>query len=264
MERDDNAMNTITLKLRATFAALCLVACSPSLGDGTDSSDETGATPTGSDPTGESNTDANPTTSGGPSGACGAGGNECPDGQFCFNGFCELGCNSNGDCADDQYCATDGDRLCHNKEATTCPDVPCEDGQVCVNGFCSTPPPDTQCMPALVDDGCESNAVCLLVSETKAECYTLPYCSEDGTCPTGTEGAVCNDGLLTDKEKICLIGFCTETSHCPANWKCFKPSPTDVVGECSSGAPLDPCLTNEDCQSNQCDFPFPDDIGWCA
>jgi hypothetical protein len=256
-------MTIIPFKLRSAFAALCLVACSPSLGDMTDTSDETGSTG-GASNSNSGASDSTPTTSGGGvPGPCGAG-NECPDGQFCWNGICALGCNSDGDCADDQYCATDTDRLCHNKEVTTCPDVPCADTQVCVNGFCSTPPPPTECMPALVNDGCESNAVCLQVSEEKAECYTFPYCSQDGTCPTGTEGAVCNNDLLTDKDKICLIGLCTDASHCPAEWNCIKFEPNGVVGACSSGGPFDPCNANEDCASNQCDFPFPGESGWCA
>ncbi|WAS92127.1 hypothetical protein [Nannocystis punicea] len=249
---------TTTLTIRSLFAAVCLAACSPSLGDMTDGSDDTGA-----DPTGASNPTGTPTTTDGDvPGPCSSS-NPCPDGQFCWNGLCALGCNSNEDCADDQFCATDTDRLCHNKEVTTCPDVPCEEGQVCVNGFCSTPPPDTQCTPSLTDDGCESNAVCLYSSEEEAKCYTLPYCAQDDTCPVGPEGAVCNTDILTAKDKICLIGLCTEASHCPADWKCVKDQPNAVIGYCSDGGPFAPCSSNEDCFSNVCNLPFPGEAGLC-
>ncbi|MDC0717009.1 hypothetical protein POL25_08905 [Nannocystis sp. bb15-2] len=251
---------TTTLKLRSIFAALCLAACNASLGDGTDTADETDSAASQGDPTG--NPSGNPTDGGGEPGPCSSS-NPCPDGQFCWNGICAIGCTSNGDCAEDQFCATDTDMLCHNKEVTTCPEVPCEEGQVCKSGFCSTPPPPTQCTPSPVDDGCESNAVCFQETEDKASCYTLPYCSQDGTCPTGTEGAVCNNGLLPDKDKICLIGVCTEASNCPTDWKCIKDQPNAVVGYCSDGGTFAPCNSNADCLSNACDQPFPGQAGFC-
>ncbi|MCY0993757.1 hypothetical protein OV203_41855 [Nannocystis sp. ILAH1] len=253
---------TTTLKLRSLFAALCLAACNASLGDGTDSSDETdGASTASTNPSGTP-TDPSGDPSGDPNAPCSAA-NACPDGQFCWNGICAIGCTSDGDCAENQFCATDTDMLCHNKEVTTCPEVPCAEGQVCKSGFCSTPPPPTQCTPSPVDDGCESNAVCFQESEDKASCYTLPYCSQDDTCPTGTEGAVCNNGLLPDKDKICLIGLCTEVANCPADWKCVKDQPNAVVGYCSDGGTFAPCSTNEDCASNVCDLPFPGQSGFC-
>lgn len=248
--------STITMKIRTTLAALSLgaLACNPSLGDMTESGgEETGNT-------------SSPTSGGSNSGGgfepCSAA-NPCPDGQFCFNGLCAVGCNSDGDCADGQYCATDGDRLCHNAEVTTCPDVPCADGQICVNGFCSTPPADTSCMPASVDDGCEKNAVCLEQEEGMPKCYTFPYCPQDGVCPVGAQGAVCNDGLLADKDQICLVGACTAVEHCPADWSCVKLEGS-VIGFCSSGVAGSPCDTNDQCMSNNCSIPIPGFPGICA
>lgn len=250
-------MTTFTSTLRATLAALCLGAlgCNSSLGDATDGG-------TGTDGT-TGNNSSNPTSGGGEWQPCSAN-NPCPDGQFCFNGVCAVGCQSDGDCADNQYCATDDDRLCHNKEVSTCPDTPCVEGQVCVNGFCSTPPPDTECDPTSLPDGCESNALCIEHEEGQPECYTFPYCSQDDTCPIGTEGAVCNTDLVPDKDKICLIGLCTDASHCPAEWKCVDFEPNGVIGFCSNGAFGNPCNSNDECISGTCSQPFPGVPGTCA
>lgn len=242
-----------------SFAALVFAVlaagCSQSLGDATDADD-----------TGPSNaTDVDPTGGGGEWQPCSAA-NACPDGQFCFNGLCALGCNSNGDCADDQYCATDGDRLCHNKEVSTCPDTPCAEGQVCVNGLCSTPAPQTSCQPDPAgQDGCDSNAVCIEdpAKPGATKCYTFPYCGEDGTCPVGTIGAVCNAGIIPNKDEICLTSLCQTAEHCPAAWKCvaFDGAP---VGYCSSGTAGEFCNTGADCVSGTCDEPEPGFGGVCA
>lgn len=247
-------MTTMTSKIRSALAALCLgaLACNPSLGKSTEDAGETGETT--DDP-----------TSGGSDGGFAPCNNAspCPDGQFCYNGICAIGCNSDGDCADNQYCATDEDRLCHNKEVTTCPEVPCVDGQICVNGYCSTPPPATECEPFAPEDGCDKNALCLEVEEGKPKCYTFPYCPADGDCPVGIEGAVCNDGLIAGKDKICLVSACLDASHCPADFKCLK-FEGDPLGYCSSGATGEPCNGDADCLSNACEVPFPGFPGFCS
>ena len=214
-------------------------------------------------------------------GACGGGGGggpsgpddflpcnaskPCPSGQFCYNGLCALGCNSNGDCARDQYCDTSGDRLCHNKSVSTCPDTPCASGQVCVKGLCSTPPPDTMCTPRFdQNDGCESNAICLPEDQDKARCYTFPYCPENGQCPTGTSGAVCNDGYLPGKARICLTSACASEKNCPAAWRCVKFNANDVLGSCSNGGRYSPCNTSADCsQGLTCQSPAPGFPTYC-
>lgn len=251
-------MTTFTSTLRATLAALCLAAlgCNSSLGDATDGGTETGGSTGGNS--------SNPTSGSDDFWPCSAS-KACPDGQFCFNGVCAIGCLSDKDCADNQFCATDDDMLCHNKQVPTCPDTPCVEGQVCVNGFCSTPPPDTQCDPTTLPDGCESNALCIEHEEGKAECYTFPYCSQDGTCPVGTEGAVCNDGLAQGKDKICLIGLCTADTHCPADWNCVKFEANGVIGYCSNGGFGELCDSNDQCVSGVCMLPpIPGEPGFCA
>lgn len=248
-------MTSMTTTIRTLLATLCLglVGCSPSLGDMTDGGETGNGQTSSDDPTGGGSNEWTP---------CSAA-NPCPDGQFCFNGLCAIGCNSDGDCAEDQYCATDGDRLCHNKEVPTCPDTPCAEGQICVNGFCSTPPPDTSCTPQSIDDGCAKDALCIEEEEGAPKCYTFPYCPADGVCPVGVEGAVCNDGLIADKDKICLVGMCTGVEHCPADWKCVK-FQGSVLGICSSGAVGFPCNDGSECASGNCQVPIPGFPGFCG
>lgn len=246
-------MKTTTM-IRSTLAALCLglLGCQNSLGMTTAGGSDTDAMTT-DDPTSGGSGEWQPCN----------GANPCPNGQFCFNGVCALGCNSDGDCASDQYCATDEDRLCHNKEVSTCPDVPCAEGQVCVNGYCSTPPPATECMPFAPDDGCDKNAICLEVEEGMPKCYTFPYCPADGDCPVGLQGAVCNEDLIPNKDKICLVGACLDNSHCPAEYRCVKID-GDPLGYCSSGGVGELCNGPGDCKSNVCNAPFPGIPGSCG
>ncbi|HEY8380113.1 MAG TPA: hypothetical protein VIK91_26665, partial [Nannocystis sp.] len=234
-------MTNFTTILRTTLAVLCLGAlgCNSNIGNATEGGGESDTDASTSGKT--TNSSSDPTDGGEiPFGFC-DNKHPCPDGQFCFNGICEIGCNSDNDCAENQYCATDDDRLCHNKTVTTCPEVPCAETQVCVNGFCSTPPPEKECEPFSPDDGCEKNAVCAEIEEGEPKCYTFPYCAQDDTCPVGTQGAVCNVDLLPNKDKICLVGLCTAASHCPKDWKCVKFEVNGVIGYCSSGAPGNEC-----------------------
>ncbi|EDM74561.1 putative lipoprotein [Plesiocystis pacifica SIR-1] len=181
--------------------------------------------------------------------------NACPDGQFCWNGLCAIGCQSDANCAENQYCNTDI-MLCQNTEVPTCDDNDdCASSQVCINGYCSTPPDDGSCnLEDYLNDGCDSNAVCLvedIETETGA-CYTMPACAEDGSCPVGIEGAVCNEGYLSNKDEICLVGMCEADSHCPTDWNCVRQIENAVLGVCSSGSFGAPCATADDCASGNC------------
>lgn len=227
------------------LALLPLPACEPSIGNATADTEDSG--------------DSDPTTT--PTGGGDDGGgfepctsdNPCPAGQFCFNGLCAPGCNSNGDCAADQYCDTEFDKLCHNKTVTTCPEVACPTGQECVNGFCSAGAgPACEWMPN-GEDGCDKQSLCIEGEQegAPAECYTFPACAEDDTCPTGTLGAVCNVGLIPSKGHICLIGQCLDAAeHCPSDDKCVTFG--SEVGVCSSGGPGELCNGNADCVSGNC------------
>ncbi len=192
----------------------------------------------------------------------------CPAGQFCFNGACVPGCQSNGDCATDQYCQTEGDRLCHNKTVTTCPQVACASTQICEGGFCSTPPPPTQCDPQQVlngNDGCDNTSVCIDSQSTSTadpKCYSFPACGADKTCPTGLRGAVCNDGLIPNKGLICLTGLCKDASNCPSQWNCVKFG-AGVAGQCSNGVLGSPCSKPSECTSGNCQSFGPGTPGFC-
>ncbi len=205
---------------------------------------------------------------GGSGGSGGSGGNssgalcdaqnKCPAGQFCFNGICAIGCQSNGDCASDQYCDTmdlGPPYFCKNKTVQTCPSVPCASNQECKNGLCAAKPPPNppMCMPRPDgNDGCDTYSLCFPEADgMTASCYGFPPCAQDGTCPSGLVGAVCNQGYIPNKGRMCLTGACRDQSHCPANWKCLRRS-TDVLGSCSAGEVNDPCLADGDCQSGIC------------
>lgn len=190
--------------------------------------------------------------------------NPCPDGQFCFNGLCAVGCQSDGDCADNQYCDTDS-LLCQNQQVPTCTgDGDCASSQICVNSYCTTPPVDVSCDPDnYLEDGCDSNAICLEDVDGTSACYTMPACNADGSCPVGLEGAVCNDGYLSVKDRICLIGLCEDTANCPADYGCVRLLANSPLGLCSNGGIGAPCADAADCTSGMCTT-FPGfDGGFC-
>ncbi len=189
--------------------------------------------------------------------------NPCPDGQFCFNGLCALGCNSQGDCADSQYCDLEFDRLCHDKVVSTCPETACADSQICQNGFCSTEPSSTRCeVRPDGNDGCDTNAICIENEQEIPQCYSFPACPESGVCPTGLVGAVCNDDIIPNKGHICLTALCQNENHCPAQFSCIKGT-NAVVGNCSDGNIGSVCLVEGDCQGGQCFSGLPGMPGIC-
>lgn len=189
--------------------------------------------------------------------------NKCPSGQFCFNGICALGCTSNDNCADDQYCDTADlgpPYFCKNKTVPACPSTPCAEGQTCRNGLCSaTEVVSTQCTPTPSgNDGCDKYAVCLDDDEEgpqPAACFSFPPCPEDGMCPAGTTGAVCNDGHLPNKGRFCMTGLCSTSLNCPTDWKCVKQASNQPLGFCSSAGPNAMCFQNSDCLSMMCVLP---------
>jgi hypothetical protein len=183
----------------------------------------------------------------------------CPDGQFCFNGTCAPGCQTNGNCASDQYCDTeDGPPyFCKNKTVSSCPATPCGEGFDCVSGLCTAKQEQReQCSPRPdFNDGCDKYSVCYDEDEdgpTAASCYSFPACAEDGSCPVGQFGAVCNDGYIPNKGRFCMPATCKDASHCPSNWKCVRFQENQVLGICSSGGAGSFCQTAADCTSGTC------------
>ncbi len=178
----------------------------------------------------------------------------CPSGQFCFNGLCAIGCNTNAECASDQYCDTDW-KQCRNKTVSTCPETPCAETQSCVQGYCTAKEvPATQCDPSGgPNDGCATDAFCLDPNDTGTpKCHTFPPCPQDGNCPVGAYGALCNDNLLQGKARVCLPNACKTAANCPANWHCVKFNQNDVIGSCSNGGPGSPCSAGTECLSGNC------------
>ncbi|AGC41936.1 hypothetical protein MYSTI_00586 [Myxococcus stipitatus DSM 14675] len=198
----------------------------------------------------------------------------CPSGQFCFNGLCAIGCQSNANCAADQYCDLEDTGMpaafCKNKKAGTCSsNSQCLSNQICIEGLCSLKPPENPptCNPNTSDfkDGCDTYSVCLDPDDQgsqKPYCASFAPCPEDGVCPTGLGGAVCNDGYLQNKGRFCMQGLCRENSNCPSSWNCVKPFSGAVLGFCSPGALGFPCTENSHCKSGQC-FSAPGMMGAC-
>jgi hypothetical protein len=191
---------------------------------------------------------------------------ECLAGETCFNGVCAASCQSGSDCASGQYC----DQLCHADTPATCGDGgACGPTQVCVEGYCSTPPTDPQCDEYAVTtgtDGCDAGALCINpvgANQPSKGCFTLPACGADGRCPPGEQGAVCNDGYVKNKGRVCLIGVCKTAADCPAGWACVNMLSNDPVGACSDGSSGSACSQPSDCKNTTCNNPVPGWAGVC-
>src|SRR5262245_57597109 len=65
-------------------------------------------------------------------------------------------------------------------------------------------------------DGCASNELCFqvplpdggvcTVQPCPGKCTEALPCPESGFCEPGTNGALCNDGLFPQKDKVCVVG----------------------------------------------------------
>ncbi|MCP4501628.1 MAG: hypothetical protein GY822_16845 [Deltaproteobacteria bacterium] len=191
----------------------------------------------------------------------------CSSDQFCLNGICAPGCLSNTDCADDQYCDTEGTMRCVASIVTTCPDTPCAENQTCRDGLCVQVQVQT-CTPTFDDnDGCDEYSLCLDHADIDAEdsdyrCTTMPPCPEDGICPTGGIGAVCNDGHLQGKARFCLSGLCDDGGDCATDFTCIDFN--GPLGACSDGSLGMMCSAQQDiCQEGTSCQSFGDDAGVC-
>ncbi len=165
-------------------------------------------------------------------------------------------------------------KQCANKEAPpTCPDTPCQAGQECVSGYCSakssTPAKDpstdnTACKPSVTGaDGCTKQELCVPTDDDKTQCRQFPPCSQDGKCNVGLIGAVCNNGLIEGKARICLVGACKGDDNCPANWSCVKPGGS-VLGFCSDGSFGMACKDDSQCGKDlTCAQAAPGTLGTC-
>lgn len=183
------------------------------------------------------------------------GGQLCPEGRSCSNGLCVVECSGEGDCATDEYCGKDG--LCHPNAVPSCnSDQDCAATQTCVNQVCSAVGEGGCDLENYLQDGCPSNAVCIgNFDDDQGTCQAMPACAENGSCPIGLEGAVCNDEYLPTKDPICLIGLCDTVANCPDLWSCVRYD-NDVLGTCSDGGLGSPCTIGDHCISGNC-VPLP-------
>lgn len=189
----------------------------------------------------------------------------CAERERCSNGTCAPLCAGDGDCHPTEYCDASGDGACHPRVLAPCPEVECAASQTCVQGYCTTPP-ERACAPGESKDGCGPSEVCVAdPNGTLAEgqmCYPVPHCAEDGSCPPGELGAVCNDGAFPDKYDVCLIGRCRSGAHCPAGRSCVAAG--DGLGVCSDGALGAPCTADEHCATGSCFAPIAGELGLCS
>ncbi|MBJ6760228.1 hypothetical protein JGU66_05600 [Myxococcaceae bacterium JPH2] len=238
------------------FLALAVVGC----GDSSDGGDKGGG----------GDKDNNAQHGGG---LCSAS-NACPSGQFCFNGLCAIGCQSNANCAADQYCDTSdggGVSYCKNKVVPTCTsDSQCQSNQFCMEGLCSLKPPEAPASCTVdtntFNDGCDKYSVCTDPDDEgskKPYCASFPACPADGVCPTGLAGSVCNDGFIPAKGRFCMPGVCKTDANCPSKWSCVKFVANQVLGMCSMGSTGFPCMNNDQCLSKQCMQGMPNMPGVC-
>lgn len=124
-------------------------------------------------------------------------------------------------------------------------------------------PVQMDCEPQLVDegrDGCPSNALCVVRANVEY-CVPMRPCSPALTCSINPAGAVCNDGWIPGKDKVCIETACRSELDCPSNWLCFRRG-AEVLGQCSSRGFGSPCARNDQCVSNSCSL-IAFGLGWC-
>jgi hypothetical protein len=139
----------------------------------------------------------------------------------------------------------------------SCEDEPCPEEQMCLGGLCVGEGSGANCEPTYTfADGCLANELCLPDPEGPEDayrCYVMPYCPENGECPVGQLGALCNEQLVEGKDRICMLSLCTDAAeHCPMpGFSCIA-DPPGGLGQCSDGSFGMPCISNADCDSNNC------------
>lgn len=213
-------------------------------------------------------------------GGAGAGGDEmlgcsasqpCPPGTTCHNGACAEGCNSDADCDESEYCALESAQVCQPRELPTCPEVACAPTQACVQGLCATQT-GTPCGPSPFNpgaDGCPDDELCLGQIEVNGvwvetnQCYTLPGCGADYSCPVGADGAICSFGLLGEKDNFCIPNTCVGPENCPSSMTCVRLSTSDLYGRCSDGEAGSLCASGGDCGSHSCVITVANQLGNC-
>ncbi|MEM9461454.1 MAG: hypothetical protein AAGF11_45240 [Myxococcota bacterium] len=143
----------------------------------------------------------------------------------------------------------------------TCEGVSCSEDEVCVQGRCVMPSDRGGCVRSGADDSCGPSHVCAEVAG-KDQCIEAEPCDGAGGCAPGQLGAVCNVGLVDDKDQVCLLGLCRQDSDCPDPSVCATLG--EQPGRCSSGEFGAPCVDATQCISGSCFVPSPDRVGLCS
>jgi|GEM_PF-1306125 len=181
----------------------------------------------------------------------------CPGTQACLNGHCATTCSANTDCDAGTYCVT-SEGLCAPTRVIECGADDCDDGLACVDGLCVVAGA-TSCA---VDADCDRWEVCARTSSTDAVCVAPPACDRSAACGDSVLGAVCNAGLVDDKARMCLLGWCRGDVDCGDSARCLQQP--DGLGRCTRHRPLDWCLSDADCDGG-CERGATDDVfGRCA
>lgn len=203
---------------------------------------------------------------GGPS--CQSGDNSCAAGTRCVNRNCVPTCSGGAACQTGSYCEGPNapEDVCAQLTPIACTTpTQCPFPQTCLNGLCASAELRADggyqgcVVNGGVNDACGPDAVCYALTQGNT-CLGLPACGQDGGCPTGVFGAVCNDGrldggaqVLPGKQRLCLYAYCVLDSDCPAAAECFHSTLAIPSGTCYFGAAGSPCFSNKDCfQSAAC------------
>jgi hypothetical protein len=198
----------------------------------------------------------------------------CAAGTECVNAVCVPTCTGGATCSSGLYCeggSAPAEDVCAPVTTATCARVAdCPAPQQCFArisgvtgaGFCASPQRRGDggyqgCVQHDPNDFCGPDAVCYsLVNSTGTAlvntCLGLPACSQDGGCPAGAVGSVCNDladggQLIPGKGHLCLIAYCVKETDCNPVGHCFHSTPAQPMGSCDFGVSGDPCFTNADC-----------------
>jgi hypothetical protein len=194
---------------------------------------------------------------------CQAGDTTCASNELCSNRTCVPTCPGGASCMPGMYCAgaTSPSDVCAPITVTTCTgNQDCPNPQLCFQGgLCASLElrADGGVQPCANDDSnCAPDAICLpLATNTGSineNCVGMPACSQDGGCPIGLFGSVCNDlpdggKIVANKQRICLFPKCLVDTNCNPQSHCFRTVIGSVAGECFYGVTGDPCYAKPDC-----------------
>ena len=208
----------------------------------------------------------------------------CPAGQACLNGICAQRCPGGAGCPAGTYCEGTAalDQVCAPIQAIACTTLlDCPAPQSCPTGLCTSTEllgdggRTGNCIAGQPDDNCSADAICVNGASGSPSCLGLPACSQDGGCPAGNSGAVCNvrpDGgrVFPTKQRVCLVQFCESNADCPQTAPPNQPPPAHCVNGngvalsfCSNGVKGAPCLKPADCNSNTCNGADGSAFGTC-